>query len=343
MKKGKEKFNTVKVEDAVGKVLMHDITRIVPASFKGPAFKKGDIIKESDIPLLRDLGKEHIYAFKIPEGFYHEDRAAELFKGLAGKNIYSEGPSEGKIVFKSKIRGMAYVNRKAVRKINYSGSIALTTIHSHISVKKDDIIAGIRALPLVVEKKKVEEALSTASGGAVIDVFGFKKREAALIVTGEEIASGRIKDGFRPLIEKKLNSYDSGVNFFSTPGDSPEKIAQKIREAAGKSSLIILTGGMSVDPDDKTSLGIKKAGVEIVSSGAPVLPGNMLLVGYLKEIPVVGIPACALYSKITALDLFLPYLFAGIKIRREDIREKGYGGLCRNCSQCFFPSCAFGK
>ncbi len=343
MQKTEKNFNTVKVEESSGMVIMHDITRIVPGRFKGPAFKKGHIIREEDIPVLKDLGKEHIYAFEIPADFYHEDDAARLFKKIAGRNVVCQGPSEGKIVFSAGLSGMVFIKADAVDKINEIGDIALTTIHSSLPVRSGDEIAGIRALPLVIEKKKVEKALSYSSD-PVLEVIPFQKKKIALIVTGSEISSGRIKDAFRPVIEEKASGYGSSVSFFSTPGDDPEIIKRDIHRAVSAGcGFIIVTGGMSVDPDDMTSRAIEDAGVEMVSRGAPVLPGNMLLVGYRDDIPVLGVPACALYSDVTALDLFLPFIFSGVKITPNDVLNKGYGGFCRKCGTCVFPRCALGK
>jgi molybdopterin biosynthesis enzyme len=334
---------TVRVEDAVGRALLHDITRIIPGREKGPAFRKGHIISEEDVELLKDLGRDRIYVFRIPEDEYHEDDAAVLFKSFAGRNVTASNPSEGKIVFRSAADGLVIIEKNRVKEINRLGSIALTTIHSHTEVRRGEPLAGARIIPLTVRKDIVDTSLGLA-GGAVLEVMPFRKTGTALIVTGSEVASGRIKDGFRPVIEKKVSRYGSRVSYFRIVGDSRDQLSSAVEEAGGSGcGLIIITGGMSVDPDDISMRSCLDAGVEIVTWGAPLLPGNMFMAAYLGNIPVFGVPACALFSDITVLDIFLPYAFAGARITRDDISERGYGGYCRHCETCNFPRCGFGK
>jgi len=349
----------IKVEDSVGKIFPHDITAIIPGKFKGPAFKKGCIIKKEDIPSLLKIGKEKIWALEISKDEYHENEAAEKFRTLAGDNVRSIGPSEGKISFIAAKSGLLLVERKSVDRINRIKDVVLSTRHSFVPVKSGEIIAGIRIVPLATKKTNVDKVLNvapkTAAEGTpwcdasasradkLLEIKPFKKKKCAIIVTGSEVAKGRIKDKFRPVIEKKLKEYGSSVNFFKIITDDEKQIKEAILEAKKKCNLIILTGGMSVDPDDVTRLAVKKAGAKIISYGAPVLPGNMFLAAYIGKIPVLGIPACALFYKRTVFDLFLPMALAGVEITRENILSRGYGGICLQCRICVFPDCPFGK
>ncbi|MBN2406937.1 MAG: molybdopterin-binding protein [Elusimicrobia bacterium] len=342
MKADKRGDIAIKVEEAVGKVLMHDVTSIRPGKFKGPMFKKGHVIKEEDVENLKDLGKYNVFVYDIPDDEYHEDEAGRLFAGFAGKNVEVSGPSEGKMLFTSLAGGMVLIDKKTVDGVNGIGGIAFTTVHSNIPVSPNDKVAGIRIIPLSLKKETVHKALDLASGPPV-EVVPFSEKKVGLIVTGNEVASGRIKDAFRPVIEKKVAKYGSRICKFSIMGDDPHELKTEIKRMSRECGLIILTGGMSVDPDDTTKTAINEAGVETVAYGAPVLPGNMFMAGYLGEVPVFGVPACALYFDITVLDLFLPYAFAGVRIRKSDITGRGYGGYCRHCEVCIFPRCGFGK
>ncbi len=337
-------MKTVEVEKAVGSVLMHDITRIVPGKYKGPAFKKGHIVTKEDISLLKDLGKESLYIYDMPEDEYHEDDAAELFKAFAGSGVDPSGSSEGKVLFISGIDGFINIDRNKVDAVNSIGDIVLTTVHSKISVRKNEKIAGVRIIPLTIDKRKAEQALKLGTE-PFISVSPFKEKKTGLIITGSEVASGRIKDGFFPVIKKKIEEYKSSITACKVVGDDIEGLKKEILALAEEDGcdLIILTGGMSVDPDDLTKKAIKEAGVEVVSYGAPILPGNMFMIGYLNEIPVFGVPACALYFNITVMDIFLPYVFSDTKITEDDIIKRGYGGYCRHCNDCSFPRCGFGK
>ena len=336
-------LKTIKVDDAAGKVLPHDITRIVPGKIKGAAFKKGHIVRPQDINKLKSLGKEHIYILDMPKNHYHEDEAAFKFRKLAGKNVKTTGPLEGKVQFMAACSGFLKVDKKAVDKINSIEHMVFTTMHSDVPVKKNDKIAGIRIVPLIINKKSVQKVLKPGSMPP-LSVMPFKKKKVGLIITGEEVASGRIKDGFRPVMEKKLKEYGSKINEFKIIGDDEKKIKNEILSMAKKGcDFIMLTGGMSVDPDDITKTAIRRAGVKVVSYGAPILPGNMFMAGYLKNIPVFGIPACALFYKITALDLFLPFVLSTTRITKKDITARGYGGFCGHCKICVFPKCGWGK
>jgi len=107
--------------------------------------------------------------------------------------------------------------------------------------------------------------------------------------------------------------------------------------------LIVTSGGMSVDPDDVTRMAIAEAGAEDIIYGTPVLPGAMFLSGRIGHIPILGVPACGMFFKITVFDLILPRVLAGEKISRKEIAEMGHGGLCRSCKRCQYPVCNFGK
>lgn len=339
----RSRIKTVSVEKAIGKVLVHDVTCVIPGVSKGPVFRKGHKITLGDIKKLRDTGKENIFVFDLKESDCHEDEAAERFKEIAGKNIKCAGPSEGKVQFYSECNGLLEINKSAVDKINSLGYVVLTTLHSHISVSKDDAVAGMRVIPLVISRKKLDTIMHRA-GEQIISVRRYSKKNIGLIVTGNEVASGRIKDGFFPVISKKIKKYNSKIGYYVKVNDKTETIKRKINEAVRSGcNFIIITGGMSVDPDDKTKAAITQAGINVVKYGVPVLPGNMFMVGYLGEIPVFGLPACALFYKTTVLDIFLPYAFSNIKIIKSELVSKGYGGFCRHCKACSFPECSFGK
>ncbi len=336
------KKRKVKVEDAVGEILSHDVTQIIQGEFKGPLFKKGHIIKEEDIEKFLSIGKEYIWILETERNEYHEDEAAEEFKKLAGSNISSKGPSEGKVVFIAEEDGLLLVDRKAVGEINRINDIVFTTRVSDRPVKKGEEIAGIRIVPLSIKKKSVKKALKIGRKKSPLKIIKFRKKRVGLIITGNEVAKGRIKDKFGDIIKRKIKEYNSEVINTVIVPDNKELIRDNIIELSNKSDFLILTGGMSVDPDDVTTNAIEESGAKIISHGTPILPGNMFLIAYLNNIPVFGVPGAAIYYNITALDVFLPFAFSDTKITKEIIADKGYGGYCTHCKVCIFPYCAFG-
>ena len=347
------------VSDAVGTILSHDITEIRPDEFKGRAFKKGHIICEEDIAHLQRLGKEHLFILEIKEDEMHENDAAyAIATALAGSGIKLSGePSEGKINLIAGKDGLLKINSEALLQFNILGEVACATIHNNSVVKEGQLIAGTRAIPLVVKKSVVEEAVRIAeNANSVLSVKELRKPKTGVVITGNEVYYGKIKDAFEPVIRKKIKNLDGEVTGVSFAPDDAKFIEDRIRELiAGGADLIITTGGMSVDPDDVTRFAIRNLGVEEIHYGSPVLPGSMFLVAYVSAeesrdslqyapaIPILGIPACGMYANITVFDLVLPRVLAGERIGRKEIAELGHGGLCLKCETCRYPVCPFGK
>lgn len=339
-------MKVIKVEDAVGQVLAHDITQIIPGKFKGPVFKKGHIIQKEDIPVLLSVGKEHIYIFEKDESMLHENDAAAILRDLCGnENMLASEPSEGKIELTAAIDGLFLVNNDLLNKVNSFGEMMIATRASGFIVKKGDKLAATRIIPLVIKKEKMEKVKTLVSNKPIMKVVPLKKKTYGLVTTGSEVFSGRIKDAFTPVIEAKLKAFGCELKEHVVLGDDHTKITEAILDMLSKGvDMVLCTGGMSVDPDDKTPLAIKNAGVDIITYGAPVLPGAMFLVSYTKDgRPVLGLPGCVMYAKRTIFDIALPRILADVKITKEYMSSLGNGGLCLNCEVCTFPNCGFAK
>ena len=336
----------IRIEDSVGCILSHDVTKIVPGEFKGRLFKKGHVIREEDIPKLLDIGKEHIYVWEPKKGQLHENDAAIRVKDLVlGQGCYiSEEIKEGKIDFFANTQGIVKINKDLLLKLNLLGEIIVSTIHNNTPVKKGEKIGATRVIPLIIDEKKILEAEKIIKE-KIISVEEIKPKKAVLITTVNEVYKGRIKDAFLPVMKEKLEYYGSEIVKQIILPDNKEMITENILKAIeeDKVDMIICTGGMSVDPDDVTPSAIKDCNGEIVTYGAPVLPGAMFLLAYYKNIPILGVPSCAMYSKRTIFDLVLPRILADEKLSFEDIARFGNGGMCLNCEICSFPHCSFGK
>lgn len=336
----------IRIEDSIGCILSHDVTKIVPGEFKGRLFKKGHVIKEEDIEKLLDIGKEHIYVWEPKEGQLHENDAAKRIKDLVlGKGCcISEEIKEGKIDFFANTQGIVKINKELLLKLNLLGEIIVSTIHNNTPVKKGEKIGSTRVIPLIIDEKKIIEAENIINE-KIISVEEIKPKKAVLITTGNEVYKGRIKDAFLPVMKEKLGYYGSEIIKQVILPDNKEMITENILKAIeeDKVDMVICTGGMSVDPDDVTPSAIKDCNGEIVTYGAPVLPGAMFLLAYYKNIPILGVPSCAMYSKRTIFDLVLPRVLVDEKLSFEDIAKYGNGGMCLNCEICSFPHCSFGK
>ena len=339
----------IRTEDAVGHILCHDITQIIKDKKKGVLFKKGHIVREEDIPALLSVGKEHLFVWEKKEGILHENEGAGiLYKICAGENMHGTDVSEGKIELIADCPGLLKIRRDALNDVNGLGEMMIASRHGDFPVKKGDKIAGTRIIPLVIEKEKMDRAVEAAGEEPIFSVLPFRQKKVGIVTTGSEVKKGLIKDTFTPVLREKLSEYPTEIIGQTLPGDDREQITSDIlRFAEEGAGLIIASGGMSVDPDDRTPGAIKDTGAEIITYGAPVLPGAMLLIAYLnmngRNIPVLGLPGCVMYAKRTVFDLILPRVMADDPIRREEIASLGEGGLCLNCSVCTFPDCGFGK
>jgi molybdopterin biosynthesis enzyme len=345
--KNKSSATVISLEEAVGKVLAHDVTEIRPGQFKGPSFKKGHLVQEQDLPHLRRLGKEHLYVLHIGPGEVHEDDAAvQLAAALAGEGVtFSRPPSEGKVSLKATHRGLLKVRVEALTALNSVPDICCASRHNNVVVEQGDTIAATRAIPLIIEEGKLREALRIAdAGGSIFTVKPLANPRTGLVITGNEVFHGLIEDKFAPILRKKLQQFGCPVTGVVFAPDDTVKIAGGIDELLqGGSELILVAGGMSVDPDDVSRMAIVQAGADEVVYGTPVLPGAMFLYGRIGTVPVLGVPACVLYYKATVLDLILPRVLAGEIISRKDLAALAHGGLCLNCERCRFPICPFGK
>jgi len=336
----------IRTEDAVGHVLCHDMTQIIPGEFKGARFTKGHVVTEEDIPILLSIGKENLYVWEKTEGMVHENDGAEVLRSLCqNENMKASDTKEGKIELSALVDGLFQVDVERLYAINSVDEVMIATRHTNTRVKPGDKLAGMRVIPLVIDEKRLEEAKAAAGDTPILTLTPWKLKTAGVITTGSEVYKGLIKDSFTPVVEKKLNDVGIQMTEHALCNDDLSMIEEAIggmREAGV--DLICCTGGMSVDPDDKTPGAIKASGTEVVTYGAPTLPGAMLCLGYFKDgTPILGLPGCVMYAKATIFDLLLPRIAAGIPITKADIVSLGHGGLCLGCPECHYPDCPFGK
>lgn len=336
----------MKTEEAVGQVLCHDITQIIPGVTKDAVFRKGHIIRQEDVPVLLSVGKEHVYIWENDENMLHENEAAQiLYEMCGGESMHPSEVKEGKIEVIADCDGLLKVDTETLRRVNSLGQMMIAARHGNTVVHKGDKLAGTRIIPLVIEKENMERAREVCGKGPILKLLPFVRKRVGIVTTGSEVYHGRIQDTFTPVIREKLGEFDTEIIGHRVCDDDPVRITKAIFELLELGAeLVICTGGMSVDPDDRTPLAIKNTGAEIISYGAPVLPGAMFLLSYYEgRIPVVGLPGCVMYARRTIFDLVFPRLMAEDPVTAEELSRLGEGGLCLNCPVCTFPNCGFGK
>jgi len=336
----------IKTEEAVGQVLCHDITRIIPGVTKDAVFRKGHIVREEDIPVLLSIGKESLYVWEADENMLHENEAAEILYTICkGKNMDRTEVREGKIELLASCDGLLKIDVDKLNRINGLGEMMIAARHGNFPVKAGDKLAGTRVIPLTIEKKKMQRAQKEAGDEPIFNILPYQHRKVGIVITGSEVYHHRINDSFTPVIREKLKEFPAEVAAHFVCNDDHRMITGAIEKCLKSGAdMVICTGGMSVDPDDRTPLAIKNTGAKIVTYGAAVLPGAMFLLGYLDQnIPIMGLPGCVMYAKRTIFDLVLPRIMAGEILCNRDFTILGQGGLCLSCPVCTFPNCGFGK
>jgi len=333
----------VKVEKAVGYVLAHDITEIIPQRKKDVAFKRGRIIEQEDVEHLLDLGKNYVYVMEGNEKAVHEDEAARrIAEAVMDEHMAPAPPKEGRINISSTVDGLVSVNTKRLHEMNSVEHVLLTVVPDRYPVKAGELVAATRIVPLYIDEKTLRKAERLGKQG-IVRISPFKRMKAGLVVTGSEVFTGRIKDG-SPIVEERLRNYGLEIVGKEFAPDDVTRIRDAITKLFGKGAdLVITTGGLSVDPDDVTKEGVAATGARTVLYGAPVFPGAMFLVARLKGKYILGAPACVFYSRNTILDIVLPWVIAGLNVTKNDILKLAYGGLCLFCGECHYPNCFFGK
>lgn len=335
----------IPVQEAVGSVLFHDITRIAPGEFAGRAFKKGHIIQEEDVPKLLNLGKDNIYILDLEEGYIHENEAARrIARAVCGNGIRLTEPCEGKVIMETIGRGLLKVNVDALNRINDIEEMALATLHSNRMVEAGGKIAGTRIIPLYTDEARVRRVEAIARDAfPVIEVKPLRSMHVGIVTTGNEVFHGRIEDKFGPVIREKLTKLGCKITRQILVSDNTPMTVSAIHDLIEEGAeMVVATGGMSVDPDDRTPTSIRAAGGKVVTYGSPTFPGAMFMLAYLGPVPVIGIPGCAMYHKATIFDLVAPRILAGETLTRSDITRLGHGGLCASCPECRYPICGFG-
>ena len=336
----------IRTQDAVGQVLCHDITQIIPGRFKGPVFRKGHIVQPQDIPVLLSVGKEHLYVWENDETMLHENEAAEILRRLCqNENMEASEAKEGKIELTAACDGLFLVDTARLRALNAMGDLMIATRPGGFVVRKGDKLCGTRVIPLVIQKERMEQARALAGDTPLLRLVPLKQKKFGVVTTGSEVKNGLIEDKFTPILQRKLAEFGCEMVCHACPGDEADAITGEVlRMLDAGCEMVFCTGGMSVDPDDRTPLAIKNTGARIVSYGAPVLPGAMFMLGYLPDgRPVCGLPGCVMYAKRTIFDLVLPRLLADVPVTADWLAGLGVGGLCLNCPECHFPNCGFGK
>ena len=347
------KRTILNIEEAIGLPLSHDLTMIdTETQYKGARFKRGHILREDDLPVLRKMGRLRLSILELELDEVHEDFAAiRLAEKFKSPSFSVTTPSEGCCNLKAEKDGLFISDEQMVNRINSDKDWVLSTIANFSEVKIGEVVAAWRIAPLTMPESRVADAEKAVDESTVkFNIAGFKPLKTALITTGTEILKGNVRDAFCLKLPSKLEKYGAPIVFNTIVPDDKDEIIEAIKISCENGAQAILcTGGMSVDADDMTPGAIYEISDEVLFRGTPVLPGSNLMLGKKNgnenggEIYIFGVPACAAHSNVTVLDTVMSRIYAGIPPSEKDVRAWGAGGLCRTCKKCNFPVCSFGS
>ncbi|MDD3294061.1 MAG: molybdopterin-binding protein [Geobacteraceae bacterium] len=321
----------VRIEEAVGMSLGHDVARVVPGETGVLPFPRGYVVREEDIPQFLNIGKEHIYVVESEESEAHENEAAgRIARATVGEGLEFDSPAGGAARIKAKHTGVLKKNVPLLDEVNTMGSFAIGTRHNWTVCTEGQAVAVAKTMPLYIAEEKLARLEEMCgSRGKILSLLPFRLKKAGAVITGNEVYKGRIKDRFAEVIARKVEPFGASLVNTKVVPDDIAAIGSAVREMHGAGCEVIFAcSGMSVDPDDVTMDGIRESGAEVIMEGVPMMPGAILGLAMLRDVPVIGTPAGALLGGLTALDGVLPMIFAGVRPDARDIAKMGHGGFC---------------
>ncbi len=336
------KIRSIPIEEAAGLALAHDLTQIdTQNNTKGARFRRGQIITEEDLPVLRRMGRRNLDILELEEDEIHEDDAAiRLAEAFLGEGIEMDGPEEGRCRLVATTLGIVRFDPEMVKQINSDRTWSLAVCPENSVVAPGEVVAAFRILPLALKVEDMEKALKKAKPFSIVS---FRNLKVGLVTTGSEIKEGLVKDVFREKLQKKLEELGGTFVGQKICGDEKDEIAEAIKDflQAG-TDMVICTGGMSVDLEDRTPAAIGEVADEVLFRGVPMIPGSNLMLARKGRSWLIGAPACVVHSERTSLDRLLLVLFADLE-DELDVAGWGVDGLCSNCRACIFPKCHFAR
>ena len=337
------RFGPVPLEAAEGRILGHNVA--------GPdgrrALRKGRPLTAADVETLRALGRRTIYVADPETGDVGEDEAARrIAAAAAGPGVSTSPSSAGRVNLLASVLGVLRVEVERVTDLNLSEGVTLSTLSPGAAVRPRQLVATVKVIPYALPAPTVARA-EAAAVPALLRVDSIPPRRAGLVLSGSAAAASRIRQEFQGPLASRLGILGAelaGIDFVplddpSAPEAGETALAEALRgQAARGADLILLAGETAiVDRHDIAPRAIERAGGRVEAFGAPVDPGNLLLLAYLDAVPVVGAPGCARSRKPNVIDAVLPRLLAGEHLERRDLASLGAGGLLEDVPERPMP------
>lgn len=322
------KFGPVPLAEAEDKILGHNVA----GSDGRRVLRKGKPLSKADVALLRELGRETVYVAEMESSDIDENSAADqISAAIMGEGLRVAGPSTGRANLYTTVAGLLRVDVARLTNLNRCEGVTLATLPHNTAVADNTVVATLKILPYALPEHIV---VTASDSGRLLSVSPFKKQTVGLILAGAAAAQARVVRTFRSALSDRLQALGTTIartDYVPLEGNGQGEpvLAQLIKaHIAAGITLLILAGETAImDRHDLAPRAVERAGGDVVIFGAPVDPGNLLLLAYHGEIPIVGLPGCARSPKDNVVDLILPRLVAGDSLDREEIITWGHGGL----------------
>lgn len=316
-------LENIPIENSIGAILVHNV---IGADGR-KALSKGRVIRAEDIATLRALGKTTVYAAILdPTDVREDDAAARLAASVAGDAVVASPPSGGRVNLYAAKNGFLRLNVETLKRLNELDGVTLATIQNYAAVQPKKMVATLKTIGLALPESVLREAEKI---GAALSIAAVKNQNVAIVLTGSENGKAKTQETFAPPIRARVEELGARVVFESYVTENESEIARAIESAIGAGAqLIVIAGETSImDSGDITPRGIEIAGGKIELYGAPVEPGNLVLLAYRDAVPIIGAPGCVKSRETNVVDLILPRLLIGERVTRADVNELAVGGL----------------
>ena len=329
-----EQWRIVKVEEAIGKRAAHDLSAVTTGA-KGTLIKRGDVIKNSDVNALKEAGHDFI-AVVDPQGtemdvIWEDEAVVDLASAVADDSCKVTYAGEGKAFVFAERCGALGIDDERVRRVNRSTDFRLITRRGGSWVNRGDLVCVVDLIPLHISKQDMEEAMKAAGLERAVRVIESLGLSAGLVVTGTEVYEGRIKDLAEDRVRAKLEMYGCKLTDKVIAPDDESIISRAVSEMSSSHDLVVVTGGMSVDPTDVTPRAILATGAKLVMYGFPIKPTTMSLLAYLNGKPVIGLSSGIIhFADENVLDVLLPRICSGGSWSKEELANLGNGGIMKS-------------
>jgi len=317
---------TVDVQSSAGRVLCCTIFK--PGGRK--LLAKGHILSEEDIRLLETEGMQQVWVTELEEGEIGEDEAVmAVAEAMCCGSVEIRLAAGGRANLIATADACTLVDDELLRQINCTSSIAIATVQNFRFVRAGERAATIKSAPFAVAQAQLEAVLSILNErGAILQARPVKDPGVGVLYT-DPVHGDRARTLFENIVRTRVERYSGKLRYALSAVEDEEQVVRSLQHLLRTKPACILIASTTAPagPEDVIGRAMVRLGAHIERFLAPVEPGNLMLLGYKDDIPIISAPCCFRSAKPNILDLVLPPMFAKYRIQGWEIACLGHGGL----------------